>query len=91
MQISLDASEGLLYIQVSEGKVSKTVELDSENEIYVDLDKRNKVLGFEFINPVHVSGKELNTFAKQFNVPLLKILSPEGMKKLTRRRELVPA
>jgi uncharacterized protein YuzE len=91
MQITLDNSEGLLYIQVREGKINKTVELDAENEIFVDLDKYNKVLGFEFINPVNVSGKELNNFAKKFNVPLLNILSPQGMKKLSKRKELVPA
>ena len=91
MQISLDTSEGLIYIQVKEGKVHKTVELDPENEIYVDLDKKNKVVGFEFINPINITVKELNNFAKRFNVPLLKILSPEGMKKLAKEKELVPA
>ena len=91
MRITLDNSEGLLYIQVREGKIIKTVELDSENEIFVDLGKNNKVPGFEFINPVNVSGRELNSFAKKFNVPLLNILSPQGMKKLSKRKELVPA
>ena len=91
MQITLDTSEGLLYIKVKDGRVHKTVELDPDNEVLVDLDKKNRVIGFEFINPVNLSVKELNGFAKRFNVPLLKILSPEGMKKLAKDKELVPA
>jgi len=91
MQFTLDTSEGLIYIQVREGKIYKTVELDPINEIYVDLDRKNRAIGFEIINPMHITVKELNNFARKFNVPELKILSPEGMKKLAKEKELVPA
>ncbi len=91
MQFTIDTSEGLIYIQMKEGKIHKTVELDPTNEIYVDLDRNNKVIGFEIINPINITVKELNNFAKRFDVPQLKILSPEGMKKFAKEKELVSA
>jgi|GEM_PF-1757308 len=91
MDFSIDTSEGLIYIQIKEGKIHKTIELDPVNEIFVDLDKKNNVIGFEIINPVNITVKELNNFARKFNVPQLSILSPEGMKKLVKEKELASA
>ncbi|MBU0630139.1 MAG: DUF2283 domain-containing protein [Candidatus Margulisbacteria bacterium] len=91
MDISIDTSEGLIYIKIKTGKIFKTVELDSVNEIFVDLDKKNKVIGFEIINPINITTRELNNFARRFNVPQLRMLSPQGMKDIVKGKELIPA
>lgn len=50
--ISIDSEAGAIYIQVTHNKVKKTLEID--DNVFVDVDYRGKLVGIELIRVEYV-------------------------------------
>ena len=78
--ITCDPKVEALYIQMREGKVAKTVEYDED--IYVDLNSQNHLIGIELLNPSEVSPSELKRIASKYHVPDLRSINPSAVQEV---------
>lgn len=71
--ISFDPEGGAMYIKVSGNKVHRTIEL--ENETIIDVDLRGNLVGIEYLNPCKIDVR-LEQIFQVFKAPQLQGLNP---------------
>ena len=79
MQLTFDPDARAMYVNLTDTidyKVAKTVE--AAPEVFVDFDKKGKVLGVEILNPGIYTFKFIKKIADRYHIPQLKrIQHPE--------------
>ncbi len=77
MKISFDTFSKTIYIELEKKKVFKTVEF--EQEVFLDFDKDNNLIGIELLNPVKV---HVSRIASEYHMPEIKRINPQAVEQL---------
>ncbi len=75
--ISYDPKADALYVKMREGKVAKTIEYSED--IFVDLNSHNVLIGIELLSPSEVSTAEVRKIAQKFHTPSLRPFNPRAV------------